>query len=131
MKEQKKSWYDQCKQQQQQANPKGKGKANEVMFVNEVKMYNASMEEGEIPLAFDENDPLFEDNPLFRFTDHLEGEEGELMDVDEDASSTVAHAGWDANGENSTQVAESLREYHPEEEDNIAGPRRSFWHNSF
>ena len=100
------------------------------MFVNEVEMFNAS-EEGETPIVFEENDPLFEDDPLFRFTDHLEGEEGELMDVDEDTSSTVAHAGWDADGEYSSQVAESLREYHPEEEDNVAGPSRSFRHDSF
>ena len=129
--EQKKSWYEQRKQQQQQANPKGKGKANEVMFVNEVEMFNASVEEGETPLIFDEDDPLFEDDSLFRFIDHLEGEEGELMDVDEDASSTVAHVGWDADGEYSSQVAESLREYHPEEEDNVAGPSQPFQHNSF
>ena len=101
------------------------------MFVNEVEMYNASVEEGETPLVFDEDDPLFEDNPLFRFTDHLEGEEGELMDVDEDASSTVAHAGWDADGEYSPQVDVSLREYLPREEDNIAGPSQPFQHNSF
>ena len=100
------------------------------MFVNEVEMYNASMEEEE-PIVFEENDPLFKDDPLFRFTDHLEGEEGELMDVDEGYSSTVAHAGWDADGELSPQVAESLREYHPEEEDNVAGPSRSFRNNSF
>ena len=100
------------------------------MFVNKVEMFNTS-EEGETPLVFDENDPLFEDDPLFRFIDHLEGEEGELMDIDEDASSTVAHAGWDADGENSPQVVESLREYHPEEEDNVAGPSRSFRHDSF
>ena len=101
------------------------------MFVNEVKMYNASVEEGETPFVFDENDPLFKDDPLFRFIDHLEGEEGELMDIDEDASSTVAHAGWDADGENSPRVNESLCEYHTEGEDNIAGPSRSFRHNSF
>ena len=101
------------------------------MFVNEVEMFNALMEEGEIPLAFDEDNPLFEDDPLFRFIDHLEGEEGELMDVDEDTSSTVAHTEWDADEEYSPQVAESLREYHPEGEDNVAGPSRSFWHNSF
>ena len=110
-KQQKKSWYEQHKQQQQQqANPKGKGKANEVMFVNEVEMYNASVEEGETPPVFDEDDPLF------RFIDHLEGEEGELMDVDEDTSSTVAHVGWDADGE---------------EENNGAGPNQPFRHNSF
>ena len=101
------------------------------MFVNEVEIYNASVEDGETPFVFDENDPRFEDDPLFRFTDHLEGEEGELMDVDEDASSTVAHAGWDADGECSPRVDESLREYHPKEEDNIAGPSWSFRHNSF
>ena len=100
------------------------------MFVNEVEMFNASVEEEE-PLIFDEDDPLFEDGPLFRFKDHLEGEEGELMDVDEDASSTVAHAGWDQDGEYSSRVDESLREYHPEEESNVAGPSRSFQHNSF
>ena len=100
------------------------------MFVNEVEMFNPSVEEEE-PIVFEENDPLFEDDPLFRFTDHLEGEEGELMDVDEDASSTVAHAGWDTDGEDSPQVVESLREYHPKEEDNIAGPSRPFRHNSF
>ena len=131
LKEQKKSWYEQRKQQQQQVNPKGKGKANEVMFVNEVEMYNASVEEGETPIVFDEDDPLFKDDPLFRFIDHLEGEEGELMDVDEDASSIVAHAGWDADGENSPRVNESLREYLPEEEDNVAGPSQPFRHNSF
>ena len=116
-KQQKRSWYDQRKQQQQQqANPKGKGKANKVMFVNEVEMYNASVEEGETPLVFDENNPLFEDDPLFRFIDHLEeGEEGELMDVDEDASSTVTHVGWDQDGEGL----------------NIAGPSQPFQHNSF
>ena len=124
-KEQKKSWYEQCKQQQQQANPKGKGKANEVMFVNKVEMYNTSVEEGETPLVFDEDDPLF------RFIDYLEGEEGELMDVDEDASSIVTYAGWDANGESSSKVDESLCEYLPREEDNIAGPSQPFWHNSF
>ena len=117
LKQQKKSWYEERKKQQQQANSKGKGKANEVMFVNEVEMYNTSVEEGETPLVFDENDPFFEDDPLFRFIDHLEGEEGELMDVDEDASSTVAHAGWDADGE--------------EEENNVAGPSQPFQHNSF
>ena len=101
------------------------------MFVNEVELYNASVEEGEPPLVFDEDDLLFEDDPLFRFIDHLEGEEGNLMDVDEDTSSTVAHAGWDADGEYSPQVVESLREYHPEGENNIAGPSRSFRHNSF
>ena len=83
--------------------------------MNEVKMYNALVEEGETPLVFDENDPLFEDDPLFRFIDHLEGEEGELMNVDEDALSTVAHAGWD-------QDEEGL---------NIAGPSQPFRHNSF
>ena len=116
-KQQKKSWYEQCKQQQQQANPKGKGKANKVMFVNEVEMYNASVEEGEVPLIFDKNDPLFEDDTLFRFIDHLEGEEGELMDIDEDASSTVAHVGWDADGK--------------EEENNVARPSQPFRHSSF
>ena len=115
-KQQKKSWYEQRKKQQQQANPKGKGKANEVMFVNEVEMYNASVENGETPLVFEENDPLFEDDPLFRFIDHLEGEEGELMDVDEDTSSTVAHAGW-ADDEDSGL--------------NIAGPSQPFRLNSF
>ena len=114
-KQQKRLWYDQCKQQQQQATPKGKGKANEVMFVNEVEMYNASVEDGEIPLVFDEDDPIFEDDPLFRLVDHLEGEEGELMDIDEDASSTVAHVGWD-------QDKEGL---------NIAGPSQPFQHNTF
>ena len=119
-------WYDQRKQQQQQqANPKGKGKANEVMFVNEDEMFNASVEDGETPLVFDE------DNPLFRFTDHLEGEEGELMDIDEDASSTVTHAGWDTDREYSSRVDESLREYHPEEEHDVAGPSQPFRHNSF
>ena len=132
LKEQKKSWYDLHKQQQQQqANPTGKGKANEVMFVNEVEMFNALVEEEETPLVFEENDPLFEDDPLFRFIDHLEGEEGELMDVDEDASSTVAHVGWDADGEYSSRVDESLHEYLPREEDNIAGPSQPFRHNSF
>ena len=100
------------------------------MFVNEVKMFNASVEEEE-PLVFEENDPLFEDDPLFRFIDHLEGEEGEPMDIDEDASSTVAHAGWDADGEYSSRVDESLCEYHPKEEDNVAGPSQPFRHNSF
>ena len=131
MKEQKKSWYEQRKQQQQQANPKGKGKANKVMFVNEVEMYNASVEEGETPLIFEEDDPILKDDPLFRFIDHLEGGEGELMDVDEDASSTVAHAGWNADGEYSSRVDESLREYLPGEEDNVAGPSQPFQHNSF
>ena len=102
-KQQKKSWYKQRKKQQQQANPKEKGKANEVMFVNEVKMYNASVESGEIPSVLEEDNPLFREDSLFRFIDHLEdGEEGELtefMDVDEDASSTVAHVGWDQDGE--------------------------------
>ena len=86
------------------------------MFVNEVEMYNASVEEGETPHICEEDDPLFEDNPLFRFIDHLEGEEGEIMDVDEDTSSTVTHAGWDADGE---------------EENNVAGPSQPFQHNSF
>ena len=98
--------------------------------MNEVKTFNTSMEEEE-PIVFEENDPLFEDDPLFRFIDHLEGEEGELMDVDEDASSTVAHAGWDADEGYSPQVVESLHEYHPDGEDNVAGPSRSFRHNSF
>ena len=92
--------------------------------MNEVEMFNASVEE-ETPLVFDEDDPLF------RLIDHLEGEEGELMDVDEDASSTVAHTGWDADGENSSRVDESLREYLPEEEDNVAGPSQPFRHYSF
>ena len=83
--------------------------------MNEVEMYNASVEGEKTPLIFDEDDPLFKDDPLFRFTDHLEEEEGELMDVDEDASSTVAHAGWDQDGE----------------ELNIARPSQPFWHNSF
>ena len=99
--------------------------------MNEVKMFNTSVEEGETPLIFNEDDPIFKDDPLFRFIDHLEGEEGELMDVDEDASSTVAHARWDADGEYSSRVDESLCEYHPEEEDNIAGPSQPFRHNSF
>ena len=86
------------------------------MFVNEVEMYNALVEEGETPLVFEEDDPLFKDDPLFRFIDHLEGEEGELMDVDEDASSTVAHMGWDADGE---------------EENNVDGPSQPFRHDSF
>ena len=98
--------------------------------MNEVKMFNALVEEEE-PLIFDESDPLFEDNPLFRFIDHLEGEAGELMDVDEDASSIVAHAGWDTDGEYSSRVDESLREYLPGEEDNVAGPSQPFQHNSF
>ena len=117
-KQQKRSWYNQCKQQQQQqANPKGKGKANEVMFVNEVEMYNASIEDGEIPPVLEEDDPLFEYDPLFRFIDHLEGgEEGELMDVDEDASSTVAYVGWDAD---------------EEEGHNFAGPSQPFRCSSF
>ena len=101
------------------------------MFVNEVKMFNALVEEGEIPLVFNEDDPLFKDDPLFRLIDHLEGAEGELMDVDEDASSTVAHVGWDADGEYSSRVDESLREYLPGEEDNIARPSQPFRHNSF
>ena len=87
------------------------------MFVNEVEMYNASVEDGETPLVFEEDVPLFEDDPLFRFIDHLEGEEGEFMDVDEDASLIVTHVGWDADGE--------------EEENNIAGPSQPFRHNSF
>ena len=86
------------------------------MFVNEVEMYNASVEDEETPLVFEENDPLFEDDSLFRFIDHLEGEEGELMDIDADASSTVAHAGW-ADDEDSGL--------------NIAGPSQPFWHNTF
>ena len=86
------------------------------MFVNEVEMYNASVEDGETPLVFEENNPLFEDDPLFRFIDHLEGEEGELMDVDEDTSSTIAHAGW-ADDEDSGL--------------NIAGPSQPFRLNSF
>ena len=86
------------------------------MFVNEVEMFNASVEEGEPPLIFDEDDLLFGGDPLFRFTDRLEGEEGELMDIDEDTSSIVAHAGWDADGE---------------EENNVAGPSQPFRHNSF
>ena len=87
-----------------------------MMFVNEVEMYNASVEEGEAPLVLEEDNPLFEDDPLFRFTDHLEGEEGELMDIDEDVSSTVAHAGWD-------QDEEGLN--------NVAGPSQPFQHDSF
>ena len=116
-KQQKKAWYNKRKQQQQQqANPKGKGKANKVMFVNEVEMYNTSIKSGETPPVLEEEDPLFEDDPLFRFINHLEeGEEGELMDVDEDASSTVAHTGWDQDGEGL----------------NIARPSQPFWHNSF
>ena len=85
------------------------------MVVNEVEMYNTSVEDREIPLVFDEDNSIFEDDPLFRFIDHLEGEEGELMDVDEDASSTVTHAGWD-------QDEEGL---------NIARPSQPFWHHSF
>ena len=73
------------------------------MFVNEVEMYSASIESGEVPPVLEEDDPLFEEDPLFHFIDHLEEEEeGELtefMDVDEDASSTVAHMGWDQDGE--------------------------------
>ena len=84
------------------------------MFVNEVEMYNASVEDEEVPLTFEENDPLFEDDPLSRFTDHLE--EGEFMDVDEDTSSTVAHEGW-ADDEDSGL--------------NIAGPSQPFQLNSF
>ena len=43
LKQQKRTWYNQRKQQQQQqANHKGKGKANEVMFVNEVELYSDS-----------------------------------------------------------------------------------------
>ena len=99
--------------------------------MNEVEMYNASVEDEETPIVFNEDDPLFKDDPLFRFIDHLEGEEGELMDVDEDTSSTVTHAGWDADGEYSSRVDVSLREYHPEEEDNVAGPSQPFRHNSF
>ena len=72
------------------------------------------MQDGEIPLTFEENDSLFEDDPLFHFIDHLE-EEGELMDVDEDASSIVTHVGWDQDGEGF----------------NIAGPSQPFQHNSF
>ena len=60
------------------------------MFVKEVEMYNTSVENGETPLVFEENDPLFEDDPLFRFIDHLEGEEGELMNVDEDSGLNIA-----------------------------------------
>ena len=85
------------------------------MFVNEVEMYNASVEDEEVPLVFEEDNPLFEDDPLLRFTDHLEGEERELMDVDEDASSIVTHMGWD-------QDEEGL---------NIAGPSQPFQHHSF
>ena len=99
-KPQKRSWYDKRKQQQQQANPKGKGKANEVMFVNEVEMYNASVED--------------DDDPLFKFIDHLE--EDQNMDVDEDASSMVAHAGWADDEEDGL---------------NTAGPSRSFRRSSF
>ena len=84
--------------------------------MNEVEMYNTSVEEGEAPLVFEEDNPLFKDDPLFRFIDHLEGEEGELMDVDEDALSTVAHVGWDADGE---------------EGNNVAGPSQPFQHSSF
>ena len=85
--------------------------------MNEVEMYNASVEEGVAPLVFEEDDPLFEEDPLFRFIDHLKGEKGELMDVDEDTSSTVAHVGWDADG--------------GEEENNIAETSQPFRHNSF
>ena len=73
------------------------------MFVNEVKMYDASIKSGEVPPILEEDGPLFEEDPLFRFIDHLEEEEeGELtefMDVDEDTSSTVAHVGWDQDEE--------------------------------
>ena len=53
------------------------------------------------------------------------------MDVDKDASSTVAHAGWDADGEYSPRVTVSPREYHPEGEDNVARPSQPFRHYSF
>ena len=33
------------------------------MFVNEVEMYNASVEEGEPPLVFEEDDPLLKMTP--------------------------------------------------------------------
>ena len=85
------------------------------MFVNEVEMYNTSIESGEIPPILEEDNPLFEDDPLFRFVDHLEEEEGEFMDIDEDASSTVAYTGWDQDGEGF----------------NIARPPQPFQHNSF
>ena len=74
--QQKKSWYEQWKQQQQCYNPKGKGKANEVAFVNEVEIFSTSMKDG--------------DDLLFWFTDHLEEEQiahiemledGELADI--------------------------------------------------
>ena len=70
------------------------------MFVNEVEMYNASVED--------------EDDPLFRVIDHLE--DGEVMDIDEDASLTVAHAGWADDGDSGL---------------NIARPSQPFRHNSF
>ena len=79
-------------------------------------LYNTSIESGEIPPVLEEDDPLFKDGPLFRFIDHLEeGEEGELINTDEDTSSTVAHMGWDAD----------------EEDLNTAGPSQPFWLNSF
>ena len=88
------------------------------MFVNEVEMYNTSIEGAEVPPVLEEDDPLFKEDPLFRFIDHLEDrEEGELMDVDEDASSTVAHAGGDTDGE--------------EEGLNTTGPSQPFQHSSF
>ena len=89
--QQKKVWYNQHKQQQQRYNPKGKGKGNEVVSINEVKMFSSSMED--------------EDDPLFQFTDYLEEEQiaqiemledGELADIDmdDDASFMVVHTGW-------------------------------------
>ena len=64
---------------------------DEVTFVNEVEMFNTSVED--------------EDDPLFWFTDYLEEEQiahiemledCELADIDmdNDASSMVIHTGW-------------------------------------
>ena len=53
---------------------------NEVTFVNEVEMFNTSVED--------------EDDLLFRFIDHLEEEQDMDIDMEENASSIIVHAGW-------------------------------------
>ena len=70
--------------------------------MNEVEMYNTSVED--------------EDDLLFRFIDHLEEDKNMDVDVEEEASSMVAHAGW-ADDEDSGL--------------NIAGPSQPFRCSSF
>ena len=62
-------------------------------FVNEVEMFNASVED--------------EDDPLFRFTDHLEEEQIIDIDMEEDTSSIITHTGWheEDNGFNVTRLS--------------------------